>query len=227
MTDQIQSNINVVEEEKENQEDLYTNLLYFKEDAPPTPSPKLNNILEKRIVPDMQTFEEDLMEIYNIYINTTNITDIRCIRNALNIPKLVGGRSLHIASVHNPYDYDQLERNKYKLFNGYAQWTRFNQLDLDDTLRINKIQQQIKKMVGEMKEFSENKIHNNQEFNNMLSLLTKYKEQHLYLIAKCEIMENKIALLSDNTYVLINEMLLNRCISLLFICILILIVLII
>ena len=190
MTEQRQFNINVENDE------IYTNLFYFNENAPPRPSTELSNILEKRLVPDMKTFEKDLIEMYNIYTHTTNIADIRCIRNALNIPKLAGGRSLHIATVHNPYDFDPLERERYSLFMGYAQWTRFNQLPLDDTLRLNKMQQEVKKLVIKMNAFSENITHINQEVHIMNYLLNLYKEQNNNLIDRCNILENNLRLLN-------------------------------
>ncbi len=88
----------------------------------------------------MNTFEDHLTKIYNIYVNTTNITDLRYIKHSLNIPNMAGARSIHIETVHNAYEFDHDKRNRYKLLNGYAQWTRFNQLHLDDTIRLNKTQ---------------------------------------------------------------------------------------
>lgn len=182
------------------QNNEHTNLLYFNEDAPPRPSPELSNILDKRIVHDMKTFEEDLMEMYRIYTTTTNITDLRCIKDALNIPRLAGCRSLHIASVHNPYDFDPIERERYKLFNGYAPWTRFNQLSLDDTLRINKIQKEIKEIANDINTIQNGIVHDiNENLINIENLDQWNKAQYQILIKRCELLEDKL-----NQYEFIN-----------------------
>jgi hypothetical protein len=177
---QNQEMLNYMEEEYT--DDMYNNLFYFKEDAPPRPSPELSRILEKRLVPDMKTFEDDLLTIYNIYITTNNITDLRCIRKFINIPTLAGGRSLHIATVHNRYDFEELEVKRYSLFSGFAQWTRFNQLHLDDTLRLNKLQHDIKQMVENTKENS----------RNLKLMVELYEQKNKALMERCDILEYKL-----------------------------------
>ena len=183
---QNQNNVNTMKEELRRMiledDDMYTNLLYFKEDAPPRPSPELSKILEKRLVPDMNTFEDDLLEIYNIYITTNNITDLRCIRTLVKFPHLPGGRSLHIAKVHNQYDFDPLEVKRYSLLNGYAQWTRFNQLHLDDTLRLNKLHKDVKQIVDDTKVNS----------RNIKLLFDLYEDHHKTLMERCDILESKM-----------------------------------
>jgi len=124
------------------------NLLYFGRNGPEV-SPELNVLLNTTQLPNMKSFEEHLIKIYNIYINTTNITDLRYINHSLNIPNMAGGRSVHIETVHNSYEFDPEERNRYKLLNGYARWTRFNQLHLDDTIRLNRMQKEVKSILSD------------------------------------------------------------------------------
>jgi hypothetical protein len=169
------------------------NLFYFGRNGPEV-SPELNVLLNTNQLPNMKSFEEYLMKIYNIYINTTNIADLRYINHSLHIPNMAGGRSVHIETVHNAYEFDQEERNRYNLFNGYARWTRFNQLHLDDTIRLNTMQKEVKSILSE-NHLLKSELHRVTTDHALLQgNLKKYEEQTQLLLRKYNVLDEFILL---------------------------------
>ena len=176
------------------------NLLYFGVNGP-TISKELEALLNINQLPNMKSFEEHLIQIYDIYINTTNIAELRYIKHKLNIPNMAGGRSVHIETIHNQYEFDQTERDRYNLLNGYARWTRFNQLHLDDTIRLNKIHKDIKHIVSNTEVNSntitqlQNKLDNiTLEHNQLQSKLKIYEEYAELLLQKYNVLDEFILL---------------------------------
>ena len=176
------------------------NLLYFGVNGP-TISKELEALLNTNQLPNMKSFEEHLIQIYDIYINTTNIAELRYIKHKLNIPNMAGGRSVHIETIHNQYEFDQTERDRYNLLNGYARWTRFNQLHLDDTIRLNKIHKDIKHIVSNTEVNSntitqlQNKLDNiTLEHNQLQSKLKIYEEYAELLLQKYNVLDEFILL---------------------------------
>jgi hypothetical protein len=176
------------------------NLLYFSVNGP-TISKELEALLNTNQLPNMKSFEEHLIQIYDIYINTTNIAELRYIKHKLNIPNMAGGRSVHIETIHNQYEFDQTERDRYNLLNGYARWTRFNQLHLDDTIRLNKIHKDIKHIVSNTEVNSntitqlQNKLDNiTLEHNQLQSKLKIYEEYAELLLQKYNVLDEFILL---------------------------------
>lgn len=171
-------------------EDTDNNLLYFGINGPEV-SPELNVLLNTNQLPNMKSFEEHLIKIYNIYINTTNIADLRYIKHSLNIPNMAGGRSVYIKTIHNKYEFDQIERNRYNLLNGYARWTRFNQLHLDDTIRLNRTQKDILGILAD-NELTSNKI-------------TRIQYELDSVKAECAHLQGHIKIYEDKTQALLNK----------------------